>query len=95
MASGSMSLPPRPHELVPRRGFESSFEGVYQQLTWADEFDDCPNGEPDPRIFNSSAVTDWAKRTAACIVAQGFDGIGLDAEGSYTVHSSPAVSALR
>ena len=37
----SMSLPPRPHELVPRRGFESSFEGVYQQLTWADEFDDC------------------------------------------------------
>ena len=36
-------------------------------------------------IFNSTAVSGWAKQTAACIVAQGFDGIMLDMEGSYTV----------
>jgi hypothetical protein len=47
-ALAAMSLQPRPHELVPRPGFESSFEGVYQQLTWTEEFDDCPNGGPDP-----------------------------------------------
>lgn len=46
----------------------------------------------DPRIFNSTAVNAWAASTAACIKAQGFDGILLDAEGSYTV-GKPQVKA--
>ena len=46
----------------------------------------------DSRIFNDSAVQAWATSTAACINAQGFDGILLDAEGAYTV-GKPKVKA--
>ena len=73
-ASGSMSLPPRPHELVPRRGFESSFEGVYQQLTWADEFDDCPNGGPDPvswqhevNVNRNNELQEYREENSRCV----------------------------
>ena len=69
-----MSLPPRPHELVPRRGFESSFEGVYQQLTWADEFDDCPNGGPDPvswqhevNVSRNNELQEYREESSRCV----------------------------
>lgn len=71
---GAMSLPPRPHELVPRRGFESSFEGVYQQLTWADEFDDCPNGGPDPvswqhevNVNRNNELQEYREESSRCV----------------------------
>ena len=34
----------------------------------------------DPRVHNASAVQDWAQRCAACVAAQGYDGILLDME---------------
>ena len=47
----------------------------------------CPIGEyykwwteKDPRVHNASAVKDWAQRCAACVAAQGYDGILLDME---------------
>ena len=36
--------------------------------------------EKDPRVHNASAVKDWAQRCAACVAAQGYDGILLDME---------------
>jgi hypothetical protein len=45
-------------------------------------------------IFNSTAIRAWAEKTAVCIVAQGFDGIMLDMEGSYTVGRSDIRAAV-
>ena len=36
--------------------------------------------QTDPRMYNESAVTEWAAATAACIPAAGFDGVFFDAE---------------
>ena len=35
----------------------------------------------DPRMYNSTAVQEWANVTATCVAKSGFDGVMLDQEG--------------
>jgi hypothetical protein len=37
----------------------------------------------DPRIYNKSAVLEWARVTAECVPLRGFDGVLLDIEGVH------------
>ena len=60
-------------------------------LTWGYESwngSSCPITEfyawalaSDPRVYNTSAVTSWAREAASCAVSHGFDGLLLDMEG--------------
>ena len=61
----------------------------------------CPIGEyykwwteKDARTHNSSAVQDWAQRSAECVAAQGYDGILLDMETLAPPFVAPAEKPL-
>eukprot|EP01052_Picozoa_sp_SAG31_P040486 SAG31_NODE_5873_length_2280_cov_1.418615_1_plen_272_part_10 len=48
----------------------------------------------DPRMYDQLSVHSWAVNTSACIVASGYDGILLDAEGSGSTSNQTERAAV-
>ena len=66
-------MPPQPHELVPRPGFEFGDDGYTPELRWSDEFDGCENGT-DPSMWTheeglnrNSELQEYHKESARCV----------------------------
>jgi hypothetical protein len=40
------------------------------------------------KVYSKTAVRDWAKRTAECVAAKGFDGVVLDMGETFCLYTS-------